>query len=415
MTDETRSSEPEVRDPQAPANVLAQPASQWTAFGSADADAINAPVVPPASGSRLGDTFSGLEAVSDADDTRGLRALGSLRGATANSLSNDDASDDIERGLARLDPLTVRPRTSSRVLCVILAVMMIALAFGAWWLGVRTEDGQAYEDMVFSGFKASLPGWASVAVTPFLKSIHTALAIPVNLTVVCSVVLAIIAVVVMIVRKRWWLIGQSAVFAVLCFAATFLKEVLPRPFIINTQSQSANSAPSGHTMLAAAAGVLLLAAVPRAWRAVAAIIAAAYAMIIGLSVIAGAWHRPSDVVMGFLLVGAIALLALACTRTSGMDEPGKRASSASVQIVGTVMITAGIICDLYAAYIIWQIEPGLSLSARWASGGAHVSTFCLIAGTAMLTFGVVLAMRQLTASPLTKLGLVGAPPAPPRR
>lgn len=111
--------------------------------------------------------------------------------------------------------------------------------------------------------------------------------------------------------------------------------------------------------------------------------------------------------MSLLLAGGFALLAMAFTRTSGMDAPGKRASSPSVQIVGTVMITAGVLCCCYAAYIMWQIEPGLSLSASWASVGAHVSTFAMIAGVSSLVFGMLLAMRQITASPLSRAGLVG--------
>ena len=55
------------------------------------------------------------------------------------------------------------------------------------------------------------------------------------------------------------------------------------------------------------------------------------------------------------------------------------------------------------------------MSAEWTNSGAHLSTVILTASIASLTFGLVLAMRQLTASPLTKLGLVGAPPAPPKR
>ena len=271
--------------------------------------------------------WSALETIAD----HPLRALGSpapaarKRKAAAPDEHAADIDDeaDIERGLARRDPLTVRPRVSSRVLC--------------------------------------------------------------------------------------------AVFAALCFASTYLKGVLPRPFIINTVSQPANSAPSGHTMLAVVAGVLLLFAVPRGCRAWMALVGAAYALVIGLSVIAGAWHRPVDVVMSLLLAGGFALLAMAFTRTSGMDAPGKRASSPSVQIVGTVMITAGVLCCCYAAYIMWQIEPGLSLSASWASVGAHVSTFAMIAGVSSLVFGMLLAMRQITASPLSRAGLVGAPPAPPKK
>jgi len=78
-------------------------------------------------------------------------------------------------------------------------------------------------------------------------------------------------------------------------------------------------------------------------------------------------------------------------------------------------LTFGVLGTLYGAYIIWQIQPGLAMSAEWTNSGAHLSTVILTASVASLVFGLVLTMRQLTASPLTKLGLVGAPPAPPKR
>lgn len=316
----------------------------------------------------------------------------------------DDAT--VEQGLARLDPLTVRPRISSRVLCVVFALMMAAMAAGVWWLGVCTEDGQAYDDMVWSHLAERLPDWLDPVVGVFTVSL---------VVQIISAVLAVGAVIVAIVRKRWWLLGQSAVFAVLCFASSLLKEQLPRPFIIRVEAPEANSAPSGHTILAAAAGIALLCVVPRAWRALTGVIGAVFALLVGASVVVGKWHRPTDVVMALCIAGAMAMLTLAFTRTSGMDEPGKRASSPTVQIVGTVMITGGILLLAYTAYVIWQIVPGLELSAEWCIEGACVSAMTGVSGMALLVFGMTLAMRQITASPLTRLGLVGAPPAPPRR
>lgn len=316
----------------------------------------------------------------------------------------DDAT--VEQGLARLDPLTVRPRISSRVLCVVFALMMAAMAAGVWCLGVCTEDGQAYDDMVWSHLAERLPDWLDPVVGVFTVSL---------VVQIISAVLAVGAVIVAIVRKRWWLLGQSAVFAVLCFASSLLKEQLPRPFIIHVEAPEANSAPSGHTILAAAAGIALLCVVPRAWRALTGVIGAVFALLVGASVVVGKWHRPTDVVMALCIAGAMAMLTLAFTRTSGMDEPGKRASSPTVQIVGTVMITGGVLLLAYTVYVIWQIVPGLELSAEWCIEGACVSAMTGVSGMALLVFGMTLAMRQITASPLTRLGLVGAPPAPPRR
>lgn len=313
---------------------------------------------------------------------------------------------EVDRGLARLDPLTARPRTSSRVLCVVFGLLLMASAMGLWWLGVCTMNGQSYDDMAYAYLPDMLPGWLGAVVGVFTVRL---------LVEIVSAVLAAGALAVAAVRRRWWLLGQMAAFAALCIAVSRLKYALPRPFLINTLGNGANSAPSGHTILAAAAGMALLVAVPRVCRALAAVVGAVYATLVGVSVIDGQWHRTTDVVMALLLVGGLALLAMAFTRTSGMDAPGSRASSPSVQIVGTVMITGGVMACLYAAYLIWQIQPGLELSAEWARSGACTSTVALIVGTALLVFGLALAMRQITAAPLTRAGLVGAPPAPPRR
>lgn len=329
---------------------------------------------------------------------QGERRLGSSSGGIS--------PDDLDRGLARLDPLTVRPRVSSTILCLILAAVFAGIGFGAWWLGVRTVDGQSYEDMVWSNFSRSIPGWLSPFVDVFAFS---------GRVIAVCVVIGVVSLAVALARRRWWTVGQLAVFAALCFGAEQLKKVLPRPFLINTESMTANSAPSGHTILAAAAGMALIIVVPRAARALASLVAAALTLLVGLSVISHQWHRPSDVVMSVALVGAIGLVMIAATRTSGMDAPGSRMSSASVQIVASVLITLGVMVCLYAAYIIWQIEPGLVFKAQWARSGANASTVAMIVGIDALVFGTVLALRQLTAAPLSKIGLVGAPPAPPSK
>lgn len=314
---------------------------------------------------------------------------------------------DVNKGLAQADPLTRHPRVSSIVLCVVFGLLMLAASAGVWWLGVRTMDGQSYEDIVWSKFDAALPGWLAPVVHVFAIS---------AVVITVSVIMGAIAFAVLIVRKRWLSIVQLAVFGGLCFAAAeLLKPLLPRPYLINLESNPNNSAPSGHVILAAAASVMLLCAVPRVLRALVAVIGWAYTVLVGLSVIAAQWHRPTDVIMALLIVGGLALLALATTFASGMDEPGTRVSSASVQIVGSVMLTIGVLGILYGAYIIWQIQPGLAMSAEWTNAGAYVSTALLAAAVSALVLGITLAMRQLTASPLTKLGLVGAPPAPPKR
>ncbi|MCH4209072.1 phosphatase PAP2 family protein [Bifidobacterium sp.] len=355
---------------------------------------------------RDGDDFAGLTGLQRAHNAQFPQpdAIGSdADGAAANKLDND-LDGDLDRGLARLDPLAVRPRISSRILCVAFALLFAILAAGAWWLGVCTMNGQNYDETVYTDLGGFIASWLRPVTDAFTNS---------KLVIALSVAVIAAAALVAAVRRRWWLLGQLAVIGALFWAVHYLKYLLPRPFIGDIVSSQKNSAPSGHTLLAAAAGILLLIAVARAWRALAAVLSCLYAVLVGLSVIVGGWHRPTDVVMAILLAGAVGLLVLACTRASGMDAPGERASSPSVQIVASVMITLGVLGGLYAGYIIWQIEPGLALSERWIHDGAVASALVLIAASSALVFGLTLVMRQLTASPLSKFGLVGAPPAPP--
>ncbi|WP_141672605.1 phosphatase PAP2 family protein [Bifidobacterium breve] len=315
-------------------------------------------------------------------------------------------SGEVDRGLAKLDPLAVRPRISSRVLCAVFGLLLIAAGFGIWWVCVFTEDGQSYDELVWKNLSTNVPDAVGSLMSLVAQS---------WLVIAISCLLAVIGVVSALVYRRWWLVGQIVVFAAVCLAVTRIKGVLPRPFIINTDSPAANSAPSGHTMLAAACAVILLLAVPRVARALAGIIGVIWSWTVGVSVIYGQWHRPSDVAMSILLVAGLALIVLVFTRTSGMDEPGSRVSSVSVQIVGSVLITGGLLLLAYSAYVIWQVVPGLNISASWAVSGSIVSAIVGVAGVAALTFGLLLALRHITAAPLSRLGLIGAPPAPPKR
>lgn len=223
-----------------------------------------------------------------------------------------------------------------------------------------TENGQSYDELVWKNLHNDVPSWATGVMNAVAQS---------WLVIAVSCTIAAIGIITALIRRRWWLAGQIAVFAVVCLAVTRIKGLLPRPFIINTESPAANSAPSGHTMLAAACAVILLLTVPRAVRALAGVIGVVWAVTVGVSVIYGQWHRPSDVAMSILLVAGLALLALAVTRKSGMDEPGRRVSSVSVQIVGSVLITGGLLLLAYSGYVIWQVVPGLNVSASWAVQG----------------------------------------------
>ena len=166
MTDEHTPMQPVIRDPKAPVNLL----DDFEETG----------IVTPETGVSL----------SDFEDEGALGAEPEELGA-----------------LGYVDPLNVRPRTSSRVLCLVFGVLLLVLAGVAWWLGVCTQNGQSYDDMVESSFSSIVPGWVSAVLG---VGTHP-------MVLIVSTIIAVGAVAIAAVRKRWWLLGQMAVFAVLCF------------------------------------------------------------------------------------------------------------------------------------------------------------------------------------------------------
>lgn len=319
--------------------------------------------------------------------------------------SQNSQISKVNQDISKLDPLMNSPRISTIVLCAIFALIFAASAALVWLLAVRTPIGQSYEEMVIStfGYSAIPPTFAAI-LAPLRSSI---------IVIVLSALICVVALIISIIRKRWLLIAQCCAIFVLSLAAEPLKRVLPRQMLVNIATLAKNSAPSGHTLLMAAACAILVCAASRAFRAWAAAGAALITFLLAVALMQGRWHRPADVVMSILIVGAISCAVMAFTRGSAMDLPGRRKSSISVQIVGSAMITMGVICIAYFAYMFYQIMPGIELGAKWAIGVSHVLTYWAVAGACSLTFGVLMVIKQCAAAPLSRLGLVGAPPIPP--
>lgn len=347
--------------------------------------------------------LSDLSGSSDLFNLSGLQGSSDLSYSN-NQLSSKDSQSDAD-DIDQLDPLVKRPRISTILWCVAIAIVFLASAAFIWFISVQTVLGQSYEEMVIDGFGShGMPSWLAFCLRPISVSM---------VVIVAGIIIALVSLIVVCIRKRWWLLGQCAGIIILSAAAEPLKKILPRPMLISIEYLAANSAPSGHTLLITASCALLICAVSRVWRAWASVVAAFISVLVELSLVAAHWHRVSDVLMSLLIVGAVTLIMLACTRSSGMDMPAYRRSSISVQIVGSSMITIGVLACLYAIYLIWQILPGVDIFAQWAASTSYVATYWLIIGVSLLVFGVIMVMRHSTASPLSRLGLVGAPPTPP--
>jgi len=97
-----------------------------------------------------------------------LAGLGSPARGPSRGLDDLDPLDsgEVDRGLAKLDPLAVRPRISSRVLCAVFGLLLIAAGFGIWWVCVFTEDGQSYDELVWKNLVTGVPGAVGGLMSP---------------------------------------------------------------------------------------------------------------------------------------------------------------------------------------------------------------------------------------------------------
>ena len=159
---------------------------------------------------------------------------------STNQLSSKDSLSDAD-DIDQLGQLVKRPRISTILWCVAIAIVFLASAAFIWFISVQTVLGQSYEEMVIDGFGShGTPSWLAFCLRPISVSM---------VVIVTSIIIALVSLIVVCIRKRWWLLGQCAGIIILSAAAEPLKKILPRPMLISIEYLSANSAPSGHTLL----------------------------------------------------------------------------------------------------------------------------------------------------------------------
>lgn len=110
---------------------------------------------------------------------------------------------------------------------------------------------------------------------------------------------------VALARGRWHLAGGVlAVIAGSNVTTQVFKVMVHRPLLISDPAViDINTLPSGHTTVAASLAAALILVVPVRMRGLAATLGALYAAGIAAMTLAGGWHRPSDAVSAFAVVG----------------------------------------------------------------------------------------------------------------
>jgi membrane-associated phospholipid phosphatase len=199
-------------------------------------------------------------------------------------------------------------------------------------------------------------------------------------------VLAALAFVVVLAVLRQQVARAAAALAIVVCSvgsAELVKHLLPHlPGFL--PAGRAPSWPSGHTSIAVSLGLALVLAAPPVLRPAAALVGAAYAAGVGLSLILLGWHFPSDVVASFFLCGLWAA-AIAAVLPRTVRRPGVSASGVAVAI-GAVAV------GLLVAAAVAGRHPGAVHALR--SARSVVATAVALGVLSVALFGAFAAFVE---------------------
>ncbi|MGK5741578.1 phosphatase PAP2 family protein [Micromonospora sp. URMC 103] len=156
-----------------------------------------------------------------------------------------------------------------------------------------------------------------------------------------------------------------------------------------------NSLPSGHTAVAASVAVALVLVLPAKVRAFGAFVGAAYAAAAGVATLSAGWHRPSDAVAAFLVVGAwaaVAGLVLLVTQRERARFSSADAHRVAASVLGAGGVLALTISVLALAWLVDLRTVDPQELTRRALFVGYAGSAAGIAGTMGVVMALVLAV-----------------------
>ena len=274
----------------------------------------------------------------------------------ANCGSLDSMSSQQSRSIAMSPDRSARGRTPGVGTGLLFGLATIASMLGlvaTYYFFVRTTMGQFIDESALVE-ATELSGSAGRASTKFLDMLP-----------ILSLAIATVVVLFVTVARRRWTAAGIAITA--CIAANLATQVLK--FFIpdrpdrGVQTLELNSLPSGHTTLAASAAAAVFLMVSPRWRPLAGFLGSTFAVATGVSTLINQWHRPSDVVAAFLVVGAVMLPAgwlILRTGSSWNVWKGYGEHWAASRLWVWLTAIALLLAAIVAGYSLLQVMPGLS-------------------------------------------------------
>lgn len=178
----------------------------------------------------------------------------------------------------------------------------------------------------------------------------------------------------------------------MAIGANITTQLLKNYFIVKPnlglQEAAINSAPSGHTTFAAAAGLALFLASPKRFRPTVALFSMVFTVAAGYSTVVNGWHRPSDVVAAILVTGLWGILGLIILRFMRSEELDMSDTQRSGLILVPLLTITGFFVGFcaFSLYCVTWFNP--------IPGSSFVAAICMIAAVAALTTSMLIALLR---------------------
>ena len=257
----------------------------------------------------------------------------------------------------------------------VMALLFLGLTlYGAFVFFIYTATGQQVDEQAYTEYAHQFKSYRG----PTLTALD-------SLPVVVGVI-AVLGLVAVLIWKHRFL---PSLIGVLVAAAAVTSTYLLKHYLIvkpdlGVQEALSNSAPSGHTTFAAAAGAALFLAAPRFLRPTVALCAAFATCLTGASTIINGWHRPADVVTAILVTAIWTVVGMGVLR---YVRPADFAVAARGGLVLVPLMTIATLFLSFCAVILYLIAIFAPIP-----GGAFTAATCMIIA---VSFGTTALMVNL--------------------
>lgn len=257
----------------------------------------------------------------------------------------------------------------------VMALLFLGLSlYGAFAFFIYTATGQQVDEQAYTEYANQFKSYRGPTLTA-LDSLPTIVG-----------VIAVLGLVAVLIWKHRFL---PSLIGVLVGAAAVTSTYLLKHYLIvkpdlGVQEALSNSAPSGHTTFAAAAGAALFLAAPRFLRPTVALCAALATCLTGASTIINGWHRPADVVTAILVTAIWTIVGMGVLR---YVRPADFAVPARGGLVLVPLMTIATLFLSFCAVILYLIAIFAPIP-----GGAFTAATCMIIA---VSFGTTALMVNL--------------------